>query len=55
MFGNKVVKSIDNLKIEIAINGDAGKAPMVYKSACTAEEIKSIGTAKLSRFYTSGV
>ena len=43
VFGDKVVKLIDNLKIEIAINGDAGNVPMIYKSACTAEEIKNIG------------
>ena len=42
VFGEKAVKLIDKISITIPINGEMGNVPMVYKSACTAKEIKEI-------------
>ena len=43
MFGDRAVKMIDKISIPIPINNEMGNVPMVYKSACTAKEIKEIG------------
>ena len=43
VFGDPVVKMIDNLSIEVDIDPAGGNVPMIHESACTAEEIKEIG------------
>ena len=43
VFGDAAVKMIDKISISIPINGEMGNVPIVYKSACTAKEIKEIG------------
>ena len=43
VFGDRVVKMIDNLSIEVDIDPTGGNVPMIHESACTSEEIKEIG------------
>ena len=43
MFGDRVVKMIDNLSINVEIGASKGNVPMVYNCACTPEEVKNIG------------
>ena len=43
VFGDRVVKMIDNLSINVEIDASKGNVPMVYDCACTPEEIKNIG------------
>ena len=43
VFGDRVMKMIDNLTIEVDIDQAGGNVPMVHESTCTAKEIKEIG------------
>ena len=42
VFGDRVVKMIDNLSIEVDIDPARDNVPMIDESACTAEEVKEI-------------
>ena len=43
VFGNRVVMMIDHLSIDIQINAEAGNAPMLHDTLCSASEVKEIG------------
>ena len=43
VFGDRVVKMIDNMSIEIDIGVAGGNVPMIHKSACTSKEIQESG------------
>ena len=43
VFGDRVVKMIDNLALEVDIDQAGGNVPMVHKPACIAKEIEEIG------------
>ena len=40
VFGDRVVMIIDHLSINIPINGEAGKVPMIHNTSCSATEVK---------------
>ena len=43
VFGDRVMMMIDHLSINIPINGEAGKVPMIHNTSCSATEVKEIG------------
>ena len=43
VFGDRVVMMIDNLSINIPINGEAGNVPMIHSTSCSAAEVKESG------------